>query len=71
MTACQALVSATASECGKPLTGVLLDLVAQHVDTDSRFGALRAMRGLALFPSGFGLQLLFQYPGFHEFFFQR
>jgi hypothetical protein len=68
---CKRLVQAVAEECGTPLVGLLLDLTAQHADTESHYGALRTMRSLALFPCGWGLQALFNYPGFQEFVFRR
>jgi hypothetical protein len=71
LAACQQLVQEVGRQCGRGFMEVLLDLVAQPVDEDARFGAMRAMRGLALFPSGWGLRLLFNYPGFIEFLFQR
>ncbi len=71
LAACQRLVGEAGAQCGRSLLEVLLDMTAQFADEESRFGAMRTMRGLALFPSGWGLRLMFEYPGFQEFLFQR
>ncbi len=67
---CQQLVAAAERECGRPLLSLVLDMTAQHADIDSRFGAMRIVRGMALFPSGWGLKSLLAYPGFLEFLLQ-
>ena len=57
---------AAVSALGKPAVVLLLDHVSQRVDQETAHGAMRVMRGLAMFPSGWGMRQLMQTPGFLE-----
>ena len=65
---CGQLLARVGDECGHPVMSIILDTLAQPVDQDSRYAALHVLKALAMFTSGWGLRVMFTFPGCLEYF---